>query len=199
MGMIRQAIVRLAKAKKQWGIAYGPAAAFVLSCWRLGWQVISAVVVITDEGRELNLVLDPPAVVLKQCGMAVQRWRWKRIEKAYPHLAANGSGRGALMEPIWQLLKDRKGGSEWNNHHKGALKSQMAGRQWTQTRVHKAGWSQHNKCIACLSSIVDSESPPATRRSERCGMKWWQPMSRLRGHLLGTAAIAFGLVNAMRP
>ena len=36
----------------------------------------------------------------------------------------------------------------------------MAGRQWTQTRVFKAGWSEHNRCIACLNAIVDADTPP---------------------------------------
>ena len=81
MGMVGRACTRLRKVKNPWKVAYGPAAAFVLSCWRLGWTVVSAVVVITDDGRELNLALDPPAVVLKQCRLAVQRWRWRRIEK----------------------------------------------------------------------------------------------------------------------
>ena len=169
MGMVKRACSRLTGAKNPCKLAYGPAAAFVLTCWRLGWTVVSGVVVITDTGRELNLTLDPPAVILKQCRMAVQRWRWKRIEKSFPQLAANGSGRGALMEPIWQLLRDTKDTPEWNGNHRGALKSQMAGRQWTQTRVHKAGWSEHNRCLTCLSTIVDAETPPPDQcvRTER--------------------------------
>ena len=35
----------------------------------------------------------------------------------------------------------------------------MAGRQWSQHRVFKAGWSEHDKCITRLSTIVDAESP----------------------------------------
>ena len=66
-----------------------------------------------------------------------------------------------MMESTWQLLKESRNDPEWNANHKGALKSQMAGRQWSQHRVFKAGWSEHNRCITWLSTIVDSESPGA--------------------------------------
>ena len=53
-----------------------------------------AFTMVTDEGRVLHLWLDPPVVVQRECMLAVQRWRWRRIEKAFPQLAANGIGKG---------------------------------------------------------------------------------------------------------
>jgi hypothetical protein len=61
--MVQHAIKKLTSAKRPWHVCYGPAAAYVLTCWRLKWTVIDAFTVITDEGRELQLRLDPPAVV----------------------------------------------------------------------------------------------------------------------------------------
>ena len=59
---------------------------------------------VTHDGEQLDLKIDPPAVILLKVAEAVRRWRWKRIETVCPQLAVNGSGRGAVMEPLWQLL-----------------------------------------------------------------------------------------------
>ena len=61
------------------------------------------------------------------------------------------------MEPIWSLLKSKRNDSDWNSKLRGGLKSTASGRQWTQTRVKAAGWAEHNKCTACLQTIVESE------------------------------------------
>ena len=78
---------------------------FDVSTVRLG--VIDANLVKTDLDELLDLRLDPPAVVLQHCDDAVRRWRWKRIKLVCPKLAAEGSGRGPLMEPLWRLLKSK--------------------------------------------------------------------------------------------
>ena len=80
------------------------------------------------------------------------------MEKLYPQLAASGSGRGATMEPLWQLLNSKTNSEQWNPDFRGCLRSAFAGRQYPQTRVMAAGWADHNKCISCLSAIVDSET-----------------------------------------
>ena len=61
---------------------------------------------------ELNLKIDPPIVVIRHCKAAVKRWRWQHAEKAIPQLATGGTGRGVIMEPIWQLLAE-KNTAEW--------------------------------------------------------------------------------------
>ena len=124
-------------------------------------MVIDAFTVVTDQGRTLHLRLDPPAVVQRECTLAVQRWRWRRVDKLYPQLAANGSGGGASMEPLWQLINSKVNNEQWNPDFRGCLKSAFAGRQYPQTRVMAAGWSDHNRCVSCLSTIVDSEGTNA--------------------------------------
>ena len=80
------------------------------------------------------------------------------MERLYPQLSVSGSGRGATMEPIWQLLRSTTNTAEWNPEFRGSLKSAFANRQYTQTRVMSAGWADHNRCLTCLSNIVDAES-----------------------------------------
>ena len=80
---------------------------------------------------------------------AVQLWRWKRIEQAFPQLA-NGDGRlgwGGEMRPIWAALSTKTKAGRWDSGHKAAFKSTFIGRQWTQARRKAAGLSEHNKCV----------------------------------------------------
>jgi hypothetical protein len=137
---------------------YGPGAAYIMTCTRLRWTVIDAAHVVTDDGVLLDLNRDPPAVVKNHCAEAVQRWRWRRLEQQFPQLARHGSGRGAFMEPIWQLLGTKTKIEGWNQQHKGALKSAVAGRQYPQTRVKQCGWSEHDRCLFCLWKIVGCEA-----------------------------------------
>ena len=108
MALAAQAMLQLAKAKRIWATVHGPGAAMVATCARIQWTVRDAFRLVTDTGTELDLRLDPPAAVDAQVKKAVERWRWRNIEKSIPELATNGSGRGAMMQPIWSLLRSRK-------------------------------------------------------------------------------------------
>ena len=105
--VVNDAVGRIDKARSKWAVCYGLGAALVMTCARIKWTIVSANHFITDIGDHLNLVLDPPKVVVMHCFAAVQQWRWSRIEGQMPQLAANGSGRGSFMEPIWQLLRPK--------------------------------------------------------------------------------------------
>ena len=129
----------------------------MMTCQRIGWTIDSATSLVTDVGTPLNLLLDPPKVVIQQVFEAVQRWRWKRVEVNLPQLARNGSGRGPFMEPIWQLLKPTAVDKQWTPAHQGCLRSVAANRQYTQARVKACGWSEHDRCLLCLSDIVDAD------------------------------------------
>jgi len=155
--VIAKAKQTTSRAKKQWAVCKGPGAAYLLTCQRLGWTVIDATLVRTDLDELLDLRLDPPAVVLQHCDDAVRRWRWRRVERIHPKLAAAGSGRGPLMEPIWKLIKSKAEGDEWNHHHRGGLKSAIANRQFPQVRMHACGFASHDKCLVCLNKLVEAE------------------------------------------
>ena len=108
-----KAFAKLAKAKNVWAAVTGPGAAFVATCARLKWTVIDGLSIRTDDGFHLDLTLDPPAAVKKQVIMAVERWRWRNVEDAYPELAVNGSGRGPMFDAIWSLLRSKKEDEDW--------------------------------------------------------------------------------------
>ena len=156
--IIDDALRRLEVAKNKWAVCYGPGAALVMTCRRINWTVKSATKLITDTGELLDLILDPPKVVVNHVFAAVQRWRWRRVERQLPRLASSGAGRGPLIEPIWQLLKPKSKEQNWTAAHKGCLQSVMANRQYTQSRVMQCGWAQHDRCLLCLSKMVDAES-----------------------------------------
>ena len=129
--LVEHSVKKLTGARRPWHECYRPRDDFVLTCQRFNWAVINAVIAVADNGRCLNSRLDPPTVVQKQCMLSVQMCRWERVEKLYPRLAMDGSGRGATMEPIWQSLRSAMNDANWNPELKGSLKSAFAGRQWT--------------------------------------------------------------------
>ena len=52
--MVAKAKAKLIKARRVWAIVYGPAAALVASCGRIGWTVIDGFNLVTDQGRTLT-------------------------------------------------------------------------------------------------------------------------------------------------
>ena len=147
---------RLVRAKRPWAVCTGPGTAMVATAMRLGWTVQDGLNLVTDEGRSLNLVLDPPVVVVAQCRAAVQRWRWRRIEAKHSLLDVGRPGNGAFIEPIWKLLSSKQQDPEWNSALRGSLRSALVGRQWSQQRCHAAGFAAHNRCLLCLNGAVES-------------------------------------------
>ena len=137
-------------AKRIWAKVYGPAAAMVASCSRLGWTVLDALNITTDQGRGLNLATDPPAVIREECREAVRRWRWRNIATTMSPLQLNGTSQGAVMQPLWILLRSRQNDTEWNPRLRGYLKSVVTNRQWPQVRLKAAGKATHDRCIFCL-------------------------------------------------
>jgi len=68
-------IVRLLQPCEVWRNVCGPAFAMVASAMRLGWTVVDATHMVTDEGESLHLLSDPPAVVERKVNESVRRWR----------------------------------------------------------------------------------------------------------------------------
>ena len=137
------------------------------SCNRLLWQPVDESTVITDQGRTIDFQLDPPKAVEMEVDEAVRRWRWRRIVKHHGELGADVAGRGAFMEPIWQLLRSKQNDSEWNPMLRGSLRSALANRQYAQCRVMAAGWSLHDMCLFCLNSIIDRALGSEAREKRR--------------------------------
>lgn len=70
----------------------GLGAALVMTCFRIGWVVVSARQLITHDGESLDLKVDPPAVILLKVAEAVRQWRWKKIEQVCPNLRRTAQG-----------------------------------------------------------------------------------------------------------
>ena len=131
---MKEAISACDKAAHPWKIAYGPAAATYLSAARLGWTIVDATTWITDRGVQLDLLADPPVVITRHVHDAVRWWRWRAVALKYPSLSVGADGEGAIMEPIWKLLRSTVATEIWNGDFRAALKSALCGRQWTQQR-----------------------------------------------------------------
>ena len=88
----KAAKLMMKKIKNRWARVCGPGAAMVMTCIRIGWEVISSRHLVTHDGEHLDLKLDPPTVILLKVVEAVKRWRWKRIENVCPSLRRMARG-----------------------------------------------------------------------------------------------------------
>ena len=153
--LVDSARARVTKAAHPWRVVYGPAAALICTATRLQWTVYDAVSFSTDDGKKLRLDLDPPSVIVKAVHAAVRRWRWRAIEGAHHSLSSAGAGRGAVMEPIWKLLRSQDNTAAWSPGMRGALRSAIANRQWPQARCFQAGFASHPKCLFCVHGAIN--------------------------------------------
>ena len=83
---LSDAMSRMAGAKQPWSVVYGPAAAPVGTAKRLGWTILNASTLTSDDGRTFSLDEDPPIVIARKCDESVRRWRWRRIAELHPSL-----------------------------------------------------------------------------------------------------------------
>ena len=96
--MVRRARVTLVKAKRPWAVVKGPATAVIATAARIGWAFIDAVTAYTDRGREVQLLKDSPAMVVRLVRESVKRWRWRKVH--------GGEVGGEQQEVVWQLVAE---------------------------------------------------------------------------------------------
>ena len=190
--MVASAMIKLTGAASPWGRVTGPAAAVVASAARLGWFFIDATLVKTDQGRELNFVVDSPAAIQIEVEAAVRRWRWRNVERRYPSLESGGRGDGIHMRPFWKLLKSTHNSPSWNATHRGALASVFANRQWCQSRCFKAGFTPHHKCLFCAADFGLDSAPSGTLRHRHFSCPRHQHMRSVLAPQYMLEAIASG-------
>ena len=195
--VLRDAKARLQRAKSHWSVVYGPAAALVATASRIGWQVDSPTLFVTDLGVRIDLGVGSPAFLLKAVGEAVARWRWRRIEHRHPSLYSGGAGRGASWRPVLKVLR-AKDSPEWGPEHKASLKSVMCNRQWPQQRLCKAGLVQDNRCQLCLGRVDGDQvgtllhrwvCPALAAFRERHLPRWIEDYLRQNGHSVNGAIV----------
>ena len=121
----------------------------VASVERLGWTVSSANLLTTDDGTQLDLLLDPPVVVKRECVASVRRWRDRFIFAKYSHLGSFSDSHGLMLGPLWRLLR-APNSVNWEDKFKGALRAAVADRQWAQDRCWTAGFAEHDRCMLCV-------------------------------------------------
>lgn len=108
---------------------------------------------------------DSPAQVRFLVEQTVRRWRWRRIELKYPSLKQGVGGFGVHMCPLYRLINSKKAPTEeWGHNHVGVLCSAICNRQWTQSRLVRAGLAQYSTraCRLCVANglcTYDSQDP----------------------------------------
>ena len=78
----------------------------------------------------------------------------RAIEARFPILDSGGRGFGPHLYPIVKLLSAKSGKEDdWTWQHKGALRSAVTGRQWSQQRLHSAGLVDSKVCQLCVATL----------------------------------------------
>ena len=164
---VARAKVELTKARRQWAVVKGPAAAVVATLARLGWTMIDAVKVYTDKREEVDFQQDPPARVKQLIHESVRRWRWRLAGMVV------GEGREGWTDgPVWKPLADLISKGRWTDPVHGpredgvvglaksgeqaALRSALVGGQWPQVRLHVAGLVEEPYCVLCRAQGVET-------------------------------------------
>ena len=126
---------RVTGSDRPWSLVSGPAAALLCTLERVGWTVNSASCLVTDTGRTLHLLVDPPIVVARCMEAAVRRWRWRNLAEVHPSLKQSG----ATFNPVLKLLSSKRSDDGWNGRLRASLSSVAANRQYPQARCFQAG------------------------------------------------------------
>ena len=87
------------------------------------------------------------------------------MQRKFPTLCRGNLGVGADMTGIWNLLRSREQTGRWNYQFKGALRSALAGRQYTQSRCYAAGFATHKACLVCLYHLLPKNDDGGSERS----------------------------------
>jgi hypothetical protein len=117
----------------------------VASAKRLGWTVIDASHMVTDEGVSLDLRSDPPVVVVRCVHESVKRWRWAKV--ATKHSQLNANTQLVQFDSVQRVLGAKKfkdHSVEMTRNIQGGLRSALANRQWPQSRCFNAGFVPRN-------------------------------------------------------
>ena len=69
-----------------WAKANGPVSALVFTLEAVGWDWISAAVMVDDLGHEWDMRQDPPAAVQRAMQETTRRMRVKQLGEIFPHL-----------------------------------------------------------------------------------------------------------------
>ena len=96
---------------------------------------------------------------------SVERWRRQAISRKLALPAAPGCTGSVHLYPLRRLLSHGPPSGEWTWEHKGALRSAVTNRQWTQHRLHQANRVDTVACQLCVATgrCSPSSTDPAFR------------------------------------
>ena len=172
-----------------WRKVTGPAATLIASAQRIGWTIDQGRYVECDDKENLDLLLDPPAVVVQHARRAVRRWRINNVANMFPalqpqepDLQVHGCRPGQTQTPLQETVLDfsdvvgsllGKGVTtcptfaDWSPKFKGDLRSALSGGQWPQTRLASTKrWVDDDRCQLCLlapGTLAHRHRCPTTR------------------------------------
>jgi len=69
-----------------WEAVTGPSSALIASLWRIGWTIVAPTRFLTDEGRPVDVCVDPPAAIVIIVRRSVRRWQLCRVAEHCPSL-----------------------------------------------------------------------------------------------------------------
>ena len=104
---LTNAKMALARARRQWAVVKGPAAALVATLARIGWTVIDATTAYDDLATEVSFILDSPAMVKRKVHESVRRWRW-RLAGLLGGVGENWQREGPMWEPVAAMINRGK-------------------------------------------------------------------------------------------
>ena len=129
-----------------WASARGPIAVLMLSLARIGWDMYSSTVLVSDLGHYFDMLLLPPRSIVELVRQGIERWQSFQILEHHKDACVGG-------EIIWtRILRKCVGGGKAvikNARFAGALRSLWSGALWSRDRLARAGYRISPDCCWC--------------------------------------------------
>eukprot|EP00959_Pyramimonas_sp_CCMP1952_P135697 2838950-Pyramimonas_sp.AAC.1 len=133
----RQKVLETCSSRPSWASAKGPTAVLILTLARIGWDMFSSTVLVSDIGHHSDILLPPPRSVVELVRQDIERWQSQQILEHHKDVCVGG-------EIIWtRALRKCIGGRKAaikNEGFAGALRSLRSGALSSRGRLARAGY-----------------------------------------------------------
>ena len=154
---------RMATAKRLWAAVRGPAAATWASLHRLGWKFVSPFTVVSDVGKEYDLLEISPKRLKRRLHEGVDRWGWRKVLREFGYGEEEVGLLAARVRKEWAVDLLHKHG-DLSPQEKGALRRVLEGSVWTEERCWEEGYLEYPLCKVCLAGVGNTQ-----HRAYGCG------------------------------
>ena len=154
---------RMATAKRLWAAVRGPAAATWASLHRLGWKFVSPFTVVSDVGKEYDLLEISPKRLKRRLHEGVDRWGWRKVLREFGYGEEEAGLLAARVRKEWAVDLLHKHG-DLSPQEKGALRRVLEGSVWTEERCWEEGYLEYPLCKVCLAGVGNTQ-----HRAYGCG------------------------------